>query len=98
MFNPNCTTMEIQLSAIRDMIFGTDDVANNEEKQALRKYNLRKALALGNLYKRKVLIYFRSVDGMLRRIETTVWAVGEEYISLKAGVSLPIKSVEKIEF
>ncbi len=47
--------MEIQLSAIRDMIFGTDDVANNEEKQALRKYNLRKALALGNLYKRKVL-------------------------------------------
>jgi len=55
-------------------------------------------MALGNLYKRRVNVHFRTMDGYLKRVEATVWSVGEEFISFRAGISLPIKAIEKIEF
>ena len=48
--------------------------------------------------KRKVKVYFRTMDGIVKRVDATVWAVGEEFVSFKSGISLPVKSVEQVEF
>lgn len=90
--------IEIQLKGIKKLMFSKQDVVMDDKSKSLRKYNLKRAMALGNLYKRKVKIYFRTVDGYAKRVEATVWAVGEDFISFKSGISLPIKSVEEVEF
>jgi len=90
--------MEATVTEIKSLQFSKIDVADTTEKKTLRIYNLRRAMALGNLYKRKVKIYFKALDGKIRQIETTVWAVCDDYISLKQGVSLPVRSIEEIEF
>lgn len=90
--------IDIKLNSIKELNFSPDDVVRDVKRKTLRKYNLGRAMALGNLYKRKVRVKFRTVDGYLKRVEATVWAVGEEFISFKSGVSIPIKSVEQVEF
>lgn len=89
---------DVKLSSIKELNFSHDDVVKDVIRKSLRKYNLRRAMALGNLYKRRVKVYFRAMDGYVRSVEATVWAVGEEFISFRAGVSIPIKSVEQVEF
>ena len=90
--------IEVKLSAIKEFIFPKDDVVKEKRKLDLRKYNLRRAMALGNLYKRRVKVYFRTVDGYLKRVDATVWAVGDEFVSFRSGISIPIRSVEQVEF
>ena len=35
---------------------------------------------LGNLYKRKVKIKMQTAEGILKKIDTTIWSVGEEFV------------------
>ena len=90
--------MDIRLNKLKELVFPNSDVVNDDRRKSLRKYNLKRAMALGNLYKRRVSVHFRTVDGYLKSVEATVWSVGEEFISFRAGISLPIKAIEKVEF
>jgi hypothetical protein len=74
------------------------EVHKDESRRTIRKMNLRKAMKLGNIYKRKVYIYFKTFGGTLKGIEASVWAVGEDFVSLKAGRTIPIKSIDHVEF
>jgi hypothetical protein len=31
-------------------------------------------------------------------VETTVWAVGEEYVILKGGITIPVHAILRVEF
>jgi len=55
------------------------------------------AVRLGNAYHSKVSIVFFDDYG-LKRVETTIWANGEKFISLKGGVWLPIARIISIHF
>lgn len=91
--------MELSFDGLKNVLFAKEDVLKKDvEATAIRKYKLRRALILGNLYKHKVNIKFRTLEGMTKRVVASVWALGEEYISLKGGANIPIKSVEEVEF
>lgn len=90
--------MELSIESLRNTLFSRQDVIVDKNEAAKRRYNLNRALALGHLYKRKVIIYFRTLEGALRKIEARVWAHGEEYISVKGGNHIPIRSIENVEF
>ena len=90
--------MELTIDSLKNILFSKEDVFNNKEEWVRRKYNLNKALTLGNLYKRKVVIKFRTLEGYMLRIEASVWSLGEEYISIKGGHNIPIRSIEEVEF
>ena len=90
--------MELTIDSLKNILFSKEDVFNNKEEWVRRKYNLNKALTLGNLYKRKVVIKFRTLEGYMKRIEASVWSLGEEYISIKGGQHIPIRSIEEVEF
>lgn len=66
--------------------------------QRLRKFELDRALILGNIDHNKVSIIFKTEDGALLQVKTTIWAVTEDYVALKGGVHIPIKAIVAIEF
>ena len=91
--------MELSFDGLKNVLFTKEDVLKKDvEATAVRNYNLRRALILGNLYKHKVNIKFRTLEGMTKQVAASVWALGEEYISLKGGFNIPIKSVEEVSF
>lgn len=94
--------METLLSTPKEVIntlnFVKQDVLGTSALQAERKYKLNRAMLLGNLYQVKVLIKFRDELNKLRIVETTVWAVFDKHISVKSGMTIPIRAIEDIEF
>lgn len=61
------------------------------------RQQLEQATRLGNGYHTKVSIYFHDDEG-LKRVETTIWATGANYICLKGGVWIPISRIQEIKF
>ncbi|WP_266204399.1 hypothetical protein [Pontibacter kalidii] len=78
--------------------FGHDDVLTDPEARKKRMWDLNRAAMLGNGYRGKVEITFQTADGKLHRVDTTVWAVDDRYMTLKAGCSIPVTSIIGIEF
>lgn len=88
----------IEKENLNNLKFAIKDVLSNEILIAKRTYNIQKAVRLGNLYKGKVTIKFRNFANELMSVNTTIWAWGSDYISLKGGNSIPVKAIEDIEF
>lgn len=78
--------------------FNTEDVLPNPEARQKRMWDLNRATALGNVYRGKVEITFQTADGVQKRVDTTVWAVDERFMTLKAGCAIPVSSVVGVEF
>ena len=92
------TINTIAKEAIPGVQFCQEDVIEDIENQKLRLKNLTKATTLGNGQRRKVNIVFKTSQGVLNQVHTTVWAVGDRFISLKAGASIPINSIVQVKF
>jgi hypothetical protein len=67
-----------------------------EQESSLRS-QLHQAMILGNTHRGKVSIVFCDDEG-LKKVTTTVWAVGEKFITLKGGVWIPISKIVDIIF
>ncbi|MEJ8803925.1 hypothetical protein [Pontibacter sp. H249] len=78
--------------------FNHNEVLENIEAQKKRMWDLNRASMLGNAYRGKVEITFRTAEGELRRVDTTVWSVDDKYMTLKAGCFIPISSIVEVEF
>ncbi|RAK69833.1 hypothetical protein [Hymenobacter edaphi] len=78
--------------------FPHEDVLSTPEEQKLRRFDADRACALGNNDHGKLDIYFKTVDGLTKRVQTTVWGVHESYLTLKAGVTLPIHAIIGFDF
>ena len=90
--------MEITREKVKQLLFSSDDVLKDKNRKNARKHKLNRALMLGNLYKRKVKIQLLTAEGFMKKVDTTIWSVGEEFVSLKDGIYLPIKSILDIDF
>jgi len=69
---------------------GIERSVENESKKIIEK--LTNATILGNIYHIKARIQFVDDEGE-KEVQTTVWAVGERFISLKSGTLIPINRV-----
>lgn len=87
----------IQKEALRGINFHKAEVIEREDLRLNRSYNLKRALSLGNLYHSKVSIIFKSQDGRLQKVVTTIWSVGEDFILLKGAVFVPVKAIVELE-
>jgi hypothetical protein len=94
MNNLNCIAKEL----IPQYTFVSEDVLSKDAAgRALRASNLVRAERLGNAYHGKVRITFQTL-GQENVVETTVWAASHDYVSLKGGVVLPVRSISEVEF
>ena len=89
---------KIEKEDISFLSFRREDVLIDKQDISKRKLNLARAMALGNGSKTKVKIYFELEAGEQNIVETTVWAVGEDYVTLKAGALIPIHAISEVEF
>lgn len=77
--------------------FIRNEVLPEKQMRLKRSQSLRKALILGNTEHNKVKITFKSEDGTLKQVETTIWAVTQNFILLKGGLTIPIRSILDLE-
>jgi hypothetical protein len=87
------TVQKEQLNTLR---FYQNEVILEKVLQAIRQFDLNRALVLGNIDHNKVTIVFKTADGSLLQVNTTIWAVTDEYICLKGGINVPIKAIVDI--
>ncbi|MCB2376768.1 hypothetical protein LGH70_04205 [Hymenobacter sp. BT635] len=88
----------IAKETIASLRFPGHDVLALPAQQQWRRYEAERATMLGNGYHNKVDIYFQTADGALKRVYTTVWACDSDYLTLKSGTSLPLRSVVGFDF
>lgn len=88
----------IQKEQVGTLHFGPTDVLATPADRRVRAHNIERACTLGNAHHGKVVMHFLTADGHPYRLETTVWACDETYITLKAGAVLPVRAVTEIEF
>lgn len=82
---------------VNELKFTTSDVLDGEPaRMRLRNFYLNKAQTMGNLYKHKVKLYFKTNDNQLMAVETTIWSADDDFISIK-GATIPTKAVWAIE-
>jgi hypothetical protein len=92
------STPVIDKEHITRLSFVKHDVLPDSLSRQVRQFNLKRAQTLGNGYKKKVKIRFHTDGQEAKEVETTVWAVGSAYVSLKGGISIPINAISEIEF
>jgi hypothetical protein len=91
------TIISIPKEQIPQLSFAKREVLSNPDERSERITSLYRAQTLGNLLQTKVKISFEAADEQVYLVDTTVWAVGSEFVSLKGGVYLPIHSILHID-
>ncbi|MGB0430115.1 MAG: hypothetical protein ACPGLV_06540 [Bacteroidia bacterium] len=87
----------VEKEIIETLKFPSGEVLVDDNKIETRKKELKKALSLGNLNKVKVKITFED-DECLKQVDTTIWAITEKNIVLKAGRIIPIHRIHQLSF
>ncbi len=67
-----------------------------KSKREVTREKLERALRLGNEFKSKTFLTFQTDQGA-KRIETTVWTLTDEFIQIKGGVTIPLKSLLDVQ-
>lgn len=88
----------IEKEQMNSIIFAQDDIYSTADERSIRLYNLRRAMLLGNLYKSHVNLVCTNEVGELVETEATVWAVTDQYVMLKGGITIPIKAIKEVKF
>ena len=96
--NPLSMTPDIEIIAKEDISkfhFVHKEVLPDVEDRRLRFADLNKAMILGNSHKSKVKIVFQTEEG-IKAVETTIWSVDEDEVSLKGGINIPMQSIKEV--
>ncbi|MBS4072596.1 hypothetical protein ACFPIK_10070 [Algoriphagus aquatilis] len=91
------TITQLEKEQIAQLTFGKREVLENPDERKARMADLHRAQTLGNLLQTKVKLIFETADRQVFQVETTVWAVGQEFVSLKGGIYLPIQSILQVD-
>ncbi|HSF52404.1 MAG TPA: hypothetical protein VLA71_01560 [Algoriphagus sp.] len=91
------TIVIIQKENIPQLSFAKKEVISDPEERNKRMVDLYRSQTLGNLLQTKVKITFETSDEQTYQVDTTVWAVGNSFVSLKGGVYLPIHSILQVD-
>jgi len=87
----------VQKEEIENLMFPAESIGRTEQQRKELNKKLQDAMSLGNLHHAKIKIIFEDSEG-LKEVETTVWAADETYISLKKGVSIPVRRIVDVIF
>jgi|SRR6476661_2639812 len=101
MFTELITMADIETVAketLPTLHFPQEDVLKTEAERRRRAHEAQRAVTLGNAYHGKLDIYFQTADGATKRVQTTVWAADGEHLTLKSGVSIPMRAVSSMDF
>ena len=87
----------IEKETVEALRFPRTEVLQSFDMIELRANQLSMASSLGNLDKFKVKIIFEDSEGK-KMVNTTIWAVTEKNVILKAGRIIPRHRIHSIQF
>jgi hypothetical protein len=87
--------MAADIHKIKNLHFLTEDALPTANAQMRRVADVLKAVALQD--HQEVLLSVQTTEGV-ERIQTIVVAAGDDFVLIDTGFSLPMRSIEKIEF
>ncbi|MCH7403582.1 hypothetical protein ACFOUP_13240 [Belliella kenyensis] len=90
------TIEKIEKEEIKNLSFKKAEVLSSADEIKKRWSDLYRAQALGNLLQSKVQIIFETTDEKTYRVDTTIWAVGQDFVSLKGGIHIPVSSIHEV--
>jgi hypothetical protein len=88
----------VEKESIPSLRFAKEDVLSDQAQLERRRADAERATRLGNTYQGKLDIFFQTADGQPKRVQTTVWGAHPEYLTLKAGIMLPLRAVLGFDF
>lgn len=88
----------IQKEQLGQYRFSATEVLRGDWEKVYRLFSLRRAERLGNNFKGKVKITFRTFTNEIKTIDTTVWSATDEFVSVKGGMSIPVRAIMSVEF
>jgi hypothetical protein len=88
----------LEKEVIPTLQFAPTDVLTDKADLERRRVDAERASRLGNTYQGKLDIFFQTADGQPKRVQTTVWGAHPEYLTLKAGIMLPLRAVLGFDF
>ncbi|MCH7399643.1 hypothetical protein MM236_16720 [Belliella sp. DSM 107340] len=91
------TIEKIDKENIPSLKFNKNEVLSSQEDIKKRWNNLFRAQALGNLLQSKVQITFETADQKIFQVNTTIWAVGLEFVTLKGGIHIPVNAILEVD-
>lgn len=91
------TIETIEKENIPQLSFSKKEVISDPEERNKRMTDLYRSQTLGNLLQTKVKITFETADEQTYLVDTTVWAVGNSFVSLKGGIYLPIHAILHVD-
>lgn len=91
------TIEKIEKEKIGSLKFCKKEVLGDEMARRKRAFDLMRAQALGNLLHSKVTITFEDAAEHLYQVTTTVWAAGNEFVSLKCNTHIPVNSILEVD-
>ena len=94
---PSAVHMPIEKEEIIDLRFSHREVLSHQEAIAKRHHDLYRSQLLGNIFQGKVWIHFETADGLLFKVNTTIWAMGEKFITLKQGLTIPVSAIHHLD-
>jgi hypothetical protein len=89
--------LQIEKEQIRSLTYPSQVSEKSPDRTRELMEKCRRAMALGNLHKVKCSIFFMDAEG-LKKVNTTIWGLFDNYIELKGGVQLNLRYVEDIVF
>jgi hypothetical protein len=78
--------------------FSSTEVLRGDWEKVYRLFSLRRAERLGNNFKGKVRIVFRTFSNEIKAVDATVWSATDEYVSVKGGMAIPVRAIMSVEF
>lgn len=87
----------IEKEVLGEISFYQSEVLHSVEEQKNRMDKLNKAMILGNGEHGKVKITFKTKNDESLTVHTTVWAVADRYVNVKANRTIPVHSILNVE-
>lgn len=88
----------VQKEHLQDMHFLKSEVLVEKNLRQKRHFDLHRAMILSNNEHIKATILFKTEEHFFYKVEATIWAVTEDYILLKGGMFIPIRSIVELEY
>lgn len=88
--------VQIEKEDVAQLHFPKEEILESKDAISIRRADVQRAYALGNLEHHKVKIYFADETGN-KVVHTTIWAATDEVIVLKQHVTIPTNRIVKLE-
>jgi hypothetical protein len=90
------TINPVDKELVQFLTFFETDVLETQTDKTHRSQLLHMAMILGNCFKNKVTIIFKSLEGV-NKVNTTIWASTDDSVVLKGGTTIPVKSIMDVK-